>query len=148
MALAVGDSNTDSRKPLKKLSMPSETSGQINLLLSFSSMPQHRKMTLTFETRTLRYELRSREIYRNEPPITSPETLSEPHETQDESVNTVQEMPNSQFRLFLSVTPCMPRIDSEKWLLTVAPHPHYLAPLPVTSPRTSHLLLLLAPPQA
>ena len=62
-------------------------------------------------TRTLRYELRSREIYIEEP-ITSPETLSEHPQTQDESVNTIQETPNSQFRLVLSVTPCMPRISS------------------------------------
>jgi len=54
-------------------------------------------------------QISEREIYIEErTPITSPEMLSEPHETQDESVNTIQEMPNSQFRLFLSVTPCMP----------------------------------------
>ena len=31
---------------------------------------------------------------------------------QDESTNTIQETPNSQFRLVLSVTPCMPRTSS------------------------------------
>ena len=31
---------------------------------------------------------------------------------QDESINTIQEMANSQFRLVLSVTPCVPRISS------------------------------------
>ena len=101
-----------------------------------------KEMTSTFETRThtLRYGLRSREIYIEErTPITSPETLSEPHETQDESVNTIQETP--------SVTPCMPRIDSEK-SANCSPPPHYLAPPPVTPPRTSHLPLHLAPPQA
>ena len=97
-------------------------------------------MTSRFEThtRTLRYGLRSREIYIEErTPITSPEILTEPQETQDESVNTIQETPNSQFRLFLSVTPCMPRIDSKK-SATCIPSPHYLAPLPVIPPRTSH----------
>ena len=62
-------------------------------------------------TRTLRYELRSREIYIEEP-ITSPEILSEDPRTQEESITTIQETPNSQFRLVLSVTPCMPRISS------------------------------------
>ena len=62
-------------------------------------------------TRTLRYKLRSREIYIEEP-ITSPEILSEHPQTQDESINTIQEMPNSQFRLVLSVTHCVPRISS------------------------------------
>ena len=61
----------------------------------------------TTGTRTLRYELRSREIYIKEP-ITSPEILSEHPQTQDESITTIQETPNSQFRLVLSVTPCMP----------------------------------------
>ena len=40
-------------------------------------------------------------------------------------------------RLFLSVTPCMPRIDSKKSAICI-PSPHYLAPLPVIPPRTSH----------
>ena len=62
-------------------------------------------------TRTLRYELRSRKIYIEEP-ITSPEILSEKPQTQDESITTIQEIPNNQFRLVLSVTPCMPRISS------------------------------------
>ena len=62
-------------------------------------------------TRTLRYELQSREIY-IEKPITSPEILSEKPQTQDESITTIQKTPNSQFRLVLSVTPCMPRISS------------------------------------
>ena len=94
-------------------------------------------MMSTFETltRTLRYGLRSREIYMEErTPITSLETLSEPHETQDESVNTIHETPNSQFRLFLLVTPCMPSIDSEK-------------SANCSPPRTSHLPLHLALPQ-
>ena len=62
-------------------------------------------------TRTLRYELRSREIYIEEP-ITSPELLSEHPQTQEESIRSIQETPNSQFRLVLSVTPCVPRISS------------------------------------
>ena len=94
------------------------------------------EMTSTFETRTLRYGLRSREIYIEErTPITSPEILSEPHKMQEESVNMIQETPNSQFRLFLSVSPCMPCIV--KNLLTAPPPPHYSAPLPVTPPRTT-----------
>ena len=69
-------------------------------------------MTSVFKTtRTLRYELQSREIYIEEP-ITSPETLSAHPRTQDESINIIQETPNSQFRLVLSVTPCMPHISS------------------------------------
>ena len=63
------------------------------------------------DTRTLRYEFRSREIYIEEP-ITFPEILSEKPQTQDESITTIQETPNSQFRLVLSVTPCMPRVSS------------------------------------
>ena len=62
-------------------------------------------------TRTLRYELRSREIYIEEP-ITSPETLSEHPQTQEESISSIQETPNSQYRLVLSVTPCVPRKSS------------------------------------
>ena len=62
-------------------------------------------------TCTLRYELRSREIYIEEP-ITSPELLSEHPQTQEESIRSIQETPNSQFRLVLSVTPCVPRISS------------------------------------
>ena len=65
----------------------------------------------TTSTRTLRYELRSREIYIEET-ITSPKILSEDPRTQEESITTIQETPNSQFRLVLSVTPCMPRISS------------------------------------
>ena len=45
-------------------------------------------------TYTLRYNLRSREIYIEEPitsPVTSPETLSEHLQTQNESINTIQE---------------------------------------------------------
>ena len=75
------------------------------------------EMMSTFETntRTLRYELRSREIYIEEwTSITSPETLLEPPKTQDESENTIQETPNTQFRMLVSVMPCMPHIDSEK----------------------------------
>ena len=62
-------------------------------------------------TCTLRYELRSREIYIEEP-INSLEILPEHPQTQDESINTIQETPNSQFRLVLSVTPCMPCTSS------------------------------------
>ena len=56
------------------------------------------------------------EIYIEEP-ITSPEILSEKPQTQDESITTIQETPNSQFRLVLSVTPCMPRISSLEWAI-------------------------------
>ena len=62
-------------------------------------------------TRTLRYELRSREIYIEEP-ITSLEILLGKPQMQDESITTIQETPNSQLRLVLSVTPCMPRLSS------------------------------------
>ena len=68
-------------------------------------------MTVSETTRTLRYKLRSREIYIEEP-ITSLELLSEHPQTQEESISSIQEMPNSQFRLVLSVTPCVPRISS------------------------------------
>ena len=78
-----------------------------------------------------------------------PMILLEPSQMQDDSVNTIQEMPNSQFRLLLSVMPCMPRTDGVN-----CSAPHYLAPhppqaqpipLPVTSPRTSHLPFHLVP---
>ena len=72
------------------------------------------KMTSVSEntgTHTLRYEVRSREIYIEEP-ITSLEILLEHPQMQDESITTIQKTPNSQFRLVLSVTPCMPRISS------------------------------------
>ena len=62
-------------------------------------------------THTLRYELRSREIYIEEP-ITSPKILSGHPQMQEESISSIQETPNSQFRLVLSVTPCVPRISS------------------------------------
>ena len=62
-------------------------------------------------TRTLRYALRSREIYTKES-ITSLEILSEPPQTQEDSINSIKETPNSQFRLVLSVTLCMPHISS------------------------------------
>ena len=55
-------------------------------------------------THTLRYELRSREIYIEEP-ITSPELLSEHPQTQEESIRSIRETPNSQFRLVLSDQP-------------------------------------------
>ena len=38
--------------------------------------------------------------------------LSEHPQTQEESIRSIQETPNSQFRLVLSVTPCVPRISS------------------------------------
>ena len=53
----------------------------------------------------------SREIYIKES-ITSTEILSKHPQMQDESINTIQETQNSQFRLVLSVTPCMPRTSS------------------------------------
>jgi len=62
-------------------------------------------------THTLRYEIRSREIYIEEL-ITSPEMLSEHPQTQEESISSIQETPNIQFRLVLSVTPCVARITS------------------------------------
>jgi len=55
-------------------------------------------MSISETTRTLRYELRSREIYIEES-INSLEILPEHPQTQDESINTIQETPNSQFRL-------------------------------------------------
>ena len=86
-------------------------------------------------THTLRYGLRSREIYIEERTlITSPEILPEPQEMHDESVNTIQETPNSQFRLFLSVTPCMPCIDSKK-SANCTPSPPLFSPPTGDSPQ-------------
>ena len=82
----------------------------------------------TTRTRTLRYALRSREIYA-EGPITSPEILSEPPQTQDDSIKT----PNNQFRLVLSVTPCMSRISSIE-SINCSPSPLLFSPTPTTSP--------------
>ena len=96
--------------------MLSETLGPPNVkFLSYPSYCQQSclyrsttKMMSVYETtRTLRYELQSREIYIEEL-ITSPKILSEHPQMQDESTNTIQETPNSQFRLVLAVTPCMP----------------------------------------
>ena len=73
-------------------------------------------------TFTLRYILRSCESY-------SEELVTEPPLTQDGSINTVQETLNSQFRLFFSVTPCMPctsRLES----FNHSPSPYCLAPHP------------------
>ena len=95
----------------------SETLGP-QMQIKFASHPSycqqlhlHRsapEMTSVSETTcTLRYELQSREIYIEEP-ITSPAILLEHPQTQDEIINSIQETPNSQFRLVLSVTPCMP----------------------------------------
>ena len=101
-------------------------------------------------TRTLRYELRSRKIY-IEDPITSPELLSEHPQTQEESIRSIQETPNSQFRLVLSVTPCVPRISSLESVndntspllfsstssLTFVPTPDYPKDQPPPSPTSS-----------
>ena len=81
------------------------------------------------QTRTLRYILRSWETYSKEL-ITSPEILSEPPPTQDNSTNTVQETTNSQFRLFLSVTSCMPHTSSLEIYINRTPPPYCLAPHP------------------
>ena len=86
----------------------------------------------TTRTRTLRYALRSREIYTEEQ-ITSPEILSEPPQTEDESINSIQETPNSQFRLVLSVTPCMPRISSID-SANHSPSPLQFSPTPTANP--------------
>ena len=86
----------------------------------------------TTRTRTLRYALRSREIYTEEP-IASPEILSESPQTQDDSINSIQETPNSQFRLVLSVTPCMPRISSIE-SVNHSPSPLLFSPTPTSSP--------------
>ena len=122
--------------------------------LLLSAIPLHcsaAKMTSFPETtRTLRYELWSREIYIEEP-ITSPETLLEHPQTQNESINTIQEIPNSQFRLVLSVTLCMPRTSSLESIsqspshLLFSPTPSQRMSLPLTPPRTSYLPLHLAP---
>ena len=90
-------------------------------------------MTSIFETRTLRYQLRSRGIYTEHTPINSPETLSKHPQTQDDSPNTMQETPNNQFRLFLSVTPCMPRKDSFK-SVNRSPSPSLFSPNPRLEP--------------
>ena len=91
----------------KKLATVSETLG-LQMWIKFESNPSycqqihpHRStenMTSVSETtRTLRYELQSREIYIEEP-ITSPEILLEHPQTQDENISSIQETPNSQFR--------------------------------------------------
>ena len=78
------------------------------------------------------YSVRSREIY-TKGPITSPEILlSEPPQTQD-SINSIQETPNSQFRLVLSVTPCMPRISSIE-SVNHSSSPLLFSPTPTSSP--------------
>ena len=113
--------------PLKKLTTSEQNVGPHKVKIKVFQTPptvnlcvhQYRsaaEMTSTFETtHTLRYELQSREIYIEErTPITSPGILSEPPQTQDNSVNTVQETPNSGFRLFLS--PCMPRTNSLEYI--------------------------------
>ena len=119
-----------------------------SLITAVLPSPGYNFLTTRFEThtRTLRYGLRSREIYIEErTPITCPEILTEPQETQDESVNTIQETPNSQFRLFLSVTPCMPRIDSKK-SATCIPSPPLFSPPTGDSPQNQSPPLHLAPP--
>ena len=121
-----------------------------SLITAVLPSPGYNFLTTRFEThtRTLRYGLRSREIYIEErTPITCPEILTEPQETQDESVNTIQETPNSQFRLFLSVTPCMPRIDSKK-SATCIPSPPLFSPPTGDSPQNQSPPLHLAPPPA
>ena len=141
---------------LKKLAILSKTLGQISEIKVFQPPPTYcphhyrsaPEMTSTFETCTctLRYGLRSREIYIEErTPITFSETLSELQETQDESINMIQETPNSQFRMFLSVTPCMPHIDSEK-SANCSPPPQFSPPTGDPPPRTSHLPFHLSPP--
>ena len=99
-------------------------------------IPQRRSMTsfmkLLHYTTRLRYALRSREIYTEEP-ITSPEILSEPPQTQDDSISSIQETPNSQFRLVLSVTPCMPCISSIE-SVNHSPSPLLFSPTPTASP--------------
>ena len=81
-------------------------------------------------------ELRSRKSHRRANPDHVPgDTFGTP-QTQDESVNTIQETPNSQFRLLLSVTPCMSRIDSEK-SVNCSPSPQNQSPSPPLSPTTS-----------
>ena len=43
--------------------------------------------------------------------ITSLEMMSDhPPQMQDDSINTIQETPNSQFRLVLLVTPCIRKV--------------------------------------
>ena len=105
-------------------------------------------MTSIFETRTLSYQLRSRGIYTEEHTlINSPEILSEPPQTQDDCPNTIQETPNSQFRLFLSVTPGIPHKDSLK-SVNRSPTPPLFSPTPASSydsPQNQPLPLPLSP---
>ena len=95
------------------------------------------EMTSSSETRTrtLRYILRSRGIYIKEPihAIASPEILSEPPPTQDDSINTVQETPNSWFRLILSVMPCMPHTSSLEYI-NHSSFPLLFSPTPTPNP--------------
>ena len=85
------------------------------LLLSIiTPTPQHCRDDVSFQKYS-HPEIRTsvqgaRKIYIEE--ITSLEILSEHPQMQDESINTIQKIPNSQFRLVLSVMPCMPCISS------------------------------------
>ena len=56
----------------------------------------------------------------------------EASQTQNDSLDTIPETPNSQFRLFLSVTPCMPRKDSLK-SVNHSPSPPLFSPTPTSS---------------
>ena len=55
---------------------------------------------------------------------------------QGDSVNAVQEMPNSGFRLFLMVTPCMPRTNSLEYINHRRSHPPLLFSL---TPSPAHV---------
>ena len=117
----------------KVLPTPSYTVLIINLYRSAAKMTSFLKLLhYTTHTRTLRYALRSREIYTKEP-ITSPEILSELPQTQDDSINSIQDTPDSQFRLVLSVTPCMPRISSIE-SVNHSSSPLLFSPTPTSSP--------------
>ena len=106
--------------------------------LQFSAVPQHRRMTSIFETHTLpeipttiQGDLHRR-THAYQLPRDTVGTPPPPPQTQDDSPNTIQETPNSQFRLFISVMPCMPHKDNLK-SVNRSPSPPLFSPTPASS---------------
>ena len=104
--------NTNNCAAWAKLGKHLTVSAKPLLLSAIIPTPQHRKDDVSFWNYPHpEMRVQSREIY-NEESINSLEILPEHPQMQDESINTIQETPNSQFRLVLSVTPFMPRTSS------------------------------------
>ena len=140
--------------PVNKICQPPPT------VLINKTILQRRRYDVTFETAALYYahphpKIRTTvqgDLYRGTD-FASPEILSEPPQTQDDSINSIQETLNTQFRLVLSVTPCMARISSIE-SVNPSPSPLLFSPTPTASPahaptpdspRCSHHPLQLAP---